>query len=167
LDDMLEALGKTPIEVSNIYALSHPAGQPIRVVIVLSSNQRLMIQSDLLEDGQVEIGYLVISDDVPVDPPGYIKRIIFDADIIEAVTAYFVGGCPYPARVKLRMAGGIFEISSDGFPYGLSYVSEHAQAGTPQFDDAEYSEGGEVHSPPIVAICGVRCRSLPRRQPRP
>ncbi|MNI59102.1 hypothetical protein D3C73_1142460 [compost metagenome] len=141
---MLEILGKTPVEVRNIYALSHPAGQPIRVVIVLASNKCLMIQSDLLDEGWQEIGYLVISDDVPVDPAGYVKRIIFDADIIETVTAYFVSGCPNPARVKLRMSGGIFEISADGFPYGLSYVSEHTQAGTPQFDDAEYSEGGGI-----------------------
>lgn len=141
---MIECLGKTPVEVGNIYALSHPAGQTIRVVIARSSNKRLMIQSDLLDNGEEEIGYLVISDDVPVDPAGYVKRIIFDADIIETMTAYFVSGCPYPARVKLRMAGGTFEISSDGFPYGLSYFSEHTQAGTPQFDDAEYSEGGDV-----------------------
>lgn len=138
-EDVIGSLGEMPLAVSNIYALSHVAGQPIRVVVVMSSGRRIMIQADLWEEFE-EIGYLVASDEVPIDPAGYEKQPLSAAGSIENITSYVVSGCPYPARVTVKMAEGVLKVSADGFAYGVSYASGKAQAGTPQFDDAEYSE---------------------------
>ena len=138
-EDVIESLGEMPLAVSNIYALSHTFGQPIRVVFVLSTGRRIMIQPDYLEEEVGGIGYLVATDDVPVDPAGYPKQSLSSANRIEKISLYVVSGCPYPARVVINMVGGLIEISADGFPYGVAYASGQAKAGTPQFDDAEYS----------------------------
>ncbi|MNH53466.1 hypothetical protein D3C73_51550 [compost metagenome] len=96
-----------------------------------------MIQSDLLEDGE-EIGYIVVDPHNSDIEDHYASDVVMENFHIDSVDFFNVEGCPFPSRIVLRTSRGTIYISSDGFPYGVSYRVNDKSVGHPQYDDNEY-----------------------------
>lgn len=100
--------------------------------------EQLTIQSGLQDEGE-EIGFLIIEDEFYSTDVRSLKVILFENVRVTDVVFYRVSGCQKPSRMKLTLDGGQeFIVSSDAFPYALSYSIGGSSVGTSQFDDVEY-----------------------------
>ncbi|MFK0300626.1 hypothetical protein ACIQTU_15565 [Brevundimonas sp. NPDC090276] len=119
-------------------AFLHASGQPFRIVFRFVGGGWLTIQSGLQDDGE-EIGFLTMEDNIYSPDVRSLKAILFENVRITDVIFYRVSGCQEPSRMKLALdSGQEFTVSSDAFPYGLSYSIGNSSIGMSQFDDVEY-----------------------------
>ena len=119
-------------------AFSNAAGQPFRIVFRFVGGEQLTIQSGL-QDEEEEIGFLIIEDKFYSPDVRSQKAILFENVRATDVVFYRVSGCQEPSRMKLALdSGQEFIVSSDAFPYGLSYSIGGSSIGMSQFDDVEY-----------------------------
>lgn len=122
--------------VARCLAISYKSGQVFRIIISLKSGKEYMIQSDLQEDEN--IGFLALDINSHTDLSSFNKAMLLEDFEITALDLFKVDGCKSPSRIVLNTSKGQIILSSDGFPYMVSYFHEGKKSGDPQYGDGEY-----------------------------